>query len=77
MKYSFAVPVWLGALKISLVLFGIPALAAFLITPMVGRHLELSRFAEAATFIGILLLGAVAVLAIMAVWGRRAAAKKR
>ena len=77
MKYSFGVPAWLGALKVSLVLFGIPALAAFLITPMVARRLELSRPAETATFAGILLLGAVAVLVILVAWSRRAAAKKK
>lgn len=77
MKYSFGVPAWLGALKVSLVLFGIPALAAFLVTPVVGRHLELSRLAETAVFVTILLLGTVTVLIILAAWSRRAAAKKK
>jgi hypothetical protein len=76
MKYSFGVPAWLGALKVSLVLFGIPALVAFFATPVVGRWLELSRSAETAAFVMILLLSAVAVLLILAAWSRRAAKKK-
>jgi hypothetical protein len=76
MKYSFGVPAWLGAIRVSLVLFGIPALIAFFVVPVVGRHLELSRFAEAALFVAVLLLGAGVVLTILALSSRRAAAKK-
>jgi hypothetical protein len=77
MKYSFGVPTWLGVIKVSLVLFGIPALVAALVTPVIGRWLELSRITEALVFVGTLLLGAVVVLIILAAWSRRAAGKKR
>jgi hypothetical protein len=63
----------LGAIKVSLVLFGIPALVAFLTTPLAARWLELSRGAEMATFVMILLLGVVAVLAMLVAWSRRVA----
>jgi len=51
MKYSFGVPACLGAIQVSLVLFGIPALKAFLVAPLVARRLGLSRLAEAAVFV--------------------------
>jgi hypothetical protein len=65
----------LGAIKASLVLFGIPAMVAFFITPVVGSWLELSHGGEMVAFVTILLLGAVGVLAILVLWSRSVANK--
>jgi Zn-dependent protease len=76
MKYAYAVPAWLGAVKVLLVLFGIPALVAFFAAPVVGRRLELSPAAEAVVAVMVLLIGAVANVFVLVAWGRRAAKKK-
>lgn len=76
MKYSFGVPAWLAAIKVSLMLFGIPALIAYFVAPVIGRRLELSRFAEAAIFVAVILFGAVVVFAVLALSSRKSATKK-
>ena len=76
MKYSFGVPAWLGAIKVSLVVFGIPALVAGLVVSVVGRQMALSRFAHVAVFAATFLLAIVALVFILAAWNRKAAKKK-
>jgi len=75
MKYSFGVPAWLGAIKVSLMLFGIPALIAYFVAPEIGRRLELSRFAEGVIFVAVILFGAVVMLAVLALSSKKSAKK--
>ena len=76
MKYSFGVPAWLGAIKVSFLVFGIPALVAVLVASVVGHRMGLSHFAEAVVFAATFLLAVVALLVILAAWSRRTAKKK-
>ncbi len=73
MKYSYGVPAWLGAIKVSLVLFGIPALLAAIAAPVLGQQLDLPRPAVQAIAVAIFLLGSIMVLAMLAAaskWNR-------
>lgn len=76
MKYSYGVPAWLGALKVSLILFGLPALVAVFLAPVVGRWLGLSQIAEVAVYFTMILLGGSLILTIAVLRSRRAAGKK-
>jgi hypothetical protein len=77
MKYSFGVPAWLGGIKVSLVIFGIPALVAILISPVLARRLELSRLAEMGVFAVSFLLTVITLLFILVARSRRASRKTK
>lgn len=76
MKYSFGVPAWLGALKVSFVVFGIPALFTVLVMLGLSRWLPLSRGASAAVFAAIYLLSIVVLFFILVVLSTKTAKKK-
>jgi len=70
MKYSYGVPAWMGGIKVSLILFGIPAIVAALITASIDHWIGLSRGAFFAVYTGIFLLGISVLLLLMALKNR-------
>ena len=66
----------MGALKVSLVVFGLPALVAVFLAPVVGRWLGLSQIAEVAVYFAMILLGGALILTLAVLRDRRAAGKK-
>jgi hypothetical protein len=76
MKYSFGVPAWLGAIKVSLVVFGVPALLAALASVGLGRWFELTPSARVAVFVVLFLFVVAGFLVTLTLRNRRAADKR-
>jgi hypothetical protein len=76
MKYRFGVPAWLGAIKVSLAVFGVPALVAAVVAWILNRRLELSGVADTTVFIVTFLSSSILFLVTLAVLKRRTASKK-
>ena len=76
MKFAFGVPAWLGGLKVSLILFGLPSLFAIIVAFVLGHWLDLALGTSAAIFIAVYLLSITVLVFILAVLSRNAAKKK-
>jgi len=71
MKFAFEVPAWLGGIKVSVVLFGIPGLVAILITYGIKHYFDLSHLAAIAIFAGVFLVSILSLFFTLVVLSRR------
>jgi uncharacterized protein YybS (DUF2232 family) len=76
MKFAFGVPAWLGAVKITIILFGIPALVGVLISSALRRRFDLSVGLDLAIFVAAFLFSIVVWLLILATLNRIMTKKK-
>lgn len=76
MKFAFGGPAWLGAIKVSLVVFGIPGLVAITVALGMRRWLELSPASFTAVFAVAFIFTVALFMLVLAFWNRRAAKRK-
>jgi len=76
MKYAFGVPAWLGAIKVSLVAFGIPAAVAGFGAAALNRRFELSGWAAFGLCTGVLIITCAVWWGALIAWSRRTSKRK-